>query len=110
MYISRFRVPLKGEKSSVKEAKMFVLEYKSQHSCLICSENEPCCLEFHHRDRKEKEFTIAQAVSSGIALHRIAKEIEKCDLLCRNCHAKEEAKLSKERKLKNELSSHTKIT
>ena len=89
----QFRRILDGEKASKKEVDTFLWEYKSMHGCLLCSEKNPVCLEFHHRNRADKEFTLAQARQSHIAIHRIVAEIKKCDLLCRNCHAKKEFNL-----------------
>lgn len=34
-----------------------------------------------------KQFNIADAARNGISLDRIKKEIEKCIVLCANCHA-----------------------
>lgn len=39
-------------------------------------------LEFHHRDPNEKDFQIAASLSWD----KIVKELNKCDLLCANCH------------------------
>lgn len=41
-------------------------------------------LGFHHRDPSRKEFSIARANLNSLA--RLLREIEKCDLLCANCH------------------------
>lgn len=42
--------------------------------------------DFHHRDPETKLFGIAKAnVSRPLA--ELKKEADKCDLLCRNCHA-----------------------
>ena len=43
-------------------------------------------LQFHHRDSKEKEFTISDAGLTR-SWAKLLAEIEKCDLLCANCHA-----------------------
>jgi len=42
-------------------------------------------LEFHHRDPSQKEFGIGQ---NGLtrSWKRVKAEVEKCDLLCANCH------------------------
>ena len=40
-------------------------------------------LEFHHRDPRTKEFGIGAFISSK---HRLNVELEKCDLVCANCH------------------------
>lgn len=63
-------------------------DYKSNKKCLRCDESHIGCLEFHHRDPKFKEVEIAQAVRIGWSIERIKEEIEKCDILCANCHRK----------------------
>src|ERR1051326_8908190 len=63
-------------------------KYKSELYCIECGERHPACLQFHHRDREEKSFTISDAVLRGTSIKTIIKEIEKCDVLCVNCHAK----------------------
>jgi hypothetical protein len=42
-------------------------------------------LDFHHRDPKKKDFQIGSRREMAFA--RLKKELRKCDLLCRNCHA-----------------------
>jgi len=43
-------------------------------------------LEFHHRNKSRKEFRI-NAVRSLTA--KVKRELDKCDLLCANCHREE---------------------
>jgi len=61
-------------------------EYKETLKCEKCGESDAICLDFHHEN--EKEFTIAQAVSSNVSIERIKEEIKKCIVLCANCHRK----------------------
>lgn len=63
--------------------------YKKEHHCVKCGEEHPACLEFHHKNKHEKEVTIAHAIKKGWTLSQIKKEIAKCMVLCKNCHAKE---------------------
>ena len=52
--------------------------------CSVCGYKKcPAALEFHHVDRSEKEFVIAGA---RYGWSKMEKEIEKCVLLCANCH------------------------
>jgi len=52
--------------------------------CIKCGYNKCIgCLEFHHRDPEEKEFTIGRNHRS---YKNMKKEADKCDLLCSNCH------------------------
>ena len=61
-------------------------KYKATLACQRCGENHPATLVFHHRNPSEKEVTIAQAVRSGWSIERIQEEIQKCNVLCTNCH------------------------
>lgn len=53
-----------------------------------CGENHPACLDFHHRNPKEKEISISDFIIKGIGIARFIEELEKCDVLCSNCHRK----------------------
>ena len=63
----------------------FVNQYKKTHPCEECGESRFYCLDFHHLRDKEKE--VATGVTIGWSIERLKKEIEKCRLLCKNCHA-----------------------
>lgn len=53
--------------------------------CQICNYSKCLdALDFHHRDPKEKEFNICSVKSRNF--EGIKKELDKCDLLCSNCH------------------------
>ena len=66
-------------------------EYKKSLQCVVCGENESVCLEFHHVDPTQKEFTIGSSMQRN--WDSIKKEIEKCVCLCANCHKKVHANL-----------------
>lgn len=63
-------------------------QLKSRLYCIDCGENHPATLQFHHRNPKQKDFTVAEWYKKGITLEKLEAEIEKCDVLCCNCHAK----------------------
>jgi hypothetical protein len=63
-------------------------EYKKKLACIICGENHPATLDFHHRNPKYKEGNLAAVMSHNLSLENIIAEIEKCDVLCSNCHRK----------------------
>ena len=65
----------------------YVQHIKSQLRCADCGERHPATLQFHHPNSEDKEFNVADAVRNGISLDRIKKEIDKCIVLCANCHA-----------------------
>lgn len=55
--------------------------------CQICSYNK-CndALEFHHLDPLEKDFSLGAIRANPKNWETIKKELEKCILLCANCH------------------------
>jgi hypothetical protein len=61
-------------------------EYKSSHGCCICSEKDPRCLDFHHKEGSNKVMTVSQMCSFG--KEKLFSEIEKCVIVCSNCHRK----------------------
>lgn len=58
--------------------------YKANQKCQKCSENRFYLLDFHHKDPSQKSFGIAQ--KSNVKLSTLMPEIEKCIILCSNCH------------------------
>jgi len=73
----------------IKERRKWFNEYKQTLKCSQCDENHPACLEFHHIDPKEKDFGIAEALRQlNLGKDEILKEIDKCEVLCSNCHKK----------------------
>ncbi len=60
-------------------------EYKSSTPCLDCGNIFPAeCMDFDHVTGK-KEFSIGTKKSYGFSPIML-KEIEKCELVCANCH------------------------
>ncbi len=70
----------------------WLVEYKKTLCCERCGENHPATLTFHHKESDDKDFEISNAIGKGVSLKRLIAEIEKCEVLCANCHAKEHLK------------------
>ena len=69
------------------EARKFIADFKASLSCIRCGYNEhPIALDFHHRENTGKIANISKLVLAGASLSRIKCELEKCDILCANCH------------------------
>ncbi|MFA5558899.1 MAG: hypothetical protein WDA59_05510 [Methanofastidiosum sp.] len=66
----------------------FLKELKSKLKCSVCGEDHIACLDFHHRNPEEKEYTIGEIPNRCWSIKRIQEEIDKCDVLCANCHRK----------------------
>jgi hypothetical protein len=67
--------------------KEWFAELKSNKKCLVCSESHPSCLEFHHKNPLEKEGNLAEMIGHS-SRNKVLEEIEKCILVCANCHRK----------------------
>lgn len=64
-------------------------DYKADSDgCRHCGELDPACLDFHHREDEEKEMAVNKMVPYGYSRADIKAELEKCNLLCANCHWK----------------------
>src|SRR6185369_6681821 len=68
--------------------KTFIAEYLKDKSCLDCGNKDTVVLHFHHRDPKNKFSEVSTMSHRGYSLENIVKEINKCDVLCSNCHIK----------------------
>ena len=80
----------KKEEHYARNRKMYakLREYvdSQKDKCIICGEEEKVCLDFHHVKGGKKE-AIANLVRGG-SLRKLKEEIEKCVILCANCHRK----------------------
>lgn len=61
--------------------------YKKTLKCLKCGETHWACLEFHHV-KNNKSRAVSTMASAGYSKDKIMKEINKCQVLCANCHRK----------------------
>lgn len=85
--------PKKRDTSSYRrEVKRKLIEYKGG-KCQICGYNR-CqeALEFHHLDPSQKDFTISGGTKS---FESLKPEVDKCILVCANCHREIHAGLIK---------------
>ena len=53
--------------------------------CTKCGFDHHAALDFHHEDPTEKEYNVNRLVSDG-RFKKAYAEIEKCIVLCANCH------------------------
>ena len=72
-----------------RKIKLECLEYKGG-KCQKCGYDKcQAALDFHHRNPEEKDFSICKKYGCKNMNDRIKKELDKCDLLCANCHREE---------------------
>lgn len=71
------------------EITLWLIEIKKNLKCIRCGESDWRCIDFHHRDPKDKYMTISRLIRVSASRSKILEEIKKCDPLCANCHRKE---------------------
>jgi len=72
-----------------KRVREWFFEYKKTLKCVACGEDDPCCLSFHHIDPGSKKASIWKLVNSAkTTMAELQLEINKCLVLCYNCHIK----------------------
>jgi hypothetical protein len=65
----------------------FVRKYKENKPCDDCGKYfHFFVMDFDHREGETKIENVAQLAHKGYALDKLIAEIEKCDLVCANCH------------------------
>jgi hypothetical protein len=75
----------KNLRPSRAKKRQWLIDYKKTKTCSHCHEDDYRCLSFHHFD-SNKEDIVSNMVSRGNSLQKILEEINKCMVLCANCH------------------------
>ena len=53
--------------------------------CMDCGNSyDPICMDFDHT--RDKDVNVAVLTAGSFSLKRIREEIEKCEIVCSNCH------------------------
>ena len=73
-------------KRKYQERKGAIGEVKASIGCAKCGDTRSYVLDFHHKDPSIKDANIARMTSNKNRLEDIQKEIDKCVVLCSNCH------------------------
>ncbi len=69
-----------------RKRKQQIAEYKLELGCAHCGyRGHPAALHFDHLPEHEKSFTISQKTKRKWSV--LVAEMEKCQVLCANCHA-----------------------
>lgn len=69
-----------------ERARRIIENIKKNGKCIICGEEEPAKLTFHHRNPEEKLIDIADLPRRRPTLTYVMRELDKCDLVCTECH------------------------
>lgn len=64
----------------------WMVKYMLNKSCKSCGVSDPRVLTFNHLDRGTKFANVADLVSRGSKIEHLESEVNKCEILCHNCH------------------------
>lgn len=76
-----------NRKNFSEQSTAYVESLKKAASCPICGESSPYALDFHHKHSEKKEFLISKG-KTAYGLNKLILEINKCIIVCANCHRK----------------------
>lgn len=75
------------KKTRYQKLRLEYVDYKKTLICTVCGEDAVECLEFHHIDPTQKDQAVSNVAGSW-SRERLERELEKCYVLCANCHRK----------------------
>lgn len=95
----KWRESGKGQKNALlrrernqQEKREYVRQYLLNNPCSVCGETDICVLEFDHIDPEEKSYNISYLMSKNHCISTLIQEMEKCRVMCANCHKKHTSK------------------
>ena len=77
------------KKHNDKKKKIFkkYIDDIKQSPCMDCGNTfPPCAMDFDHRIATEKLHCVSRLAGTVRSMKKIIEEIDKCDLVCSNCH------------------------
>jgi len=86
-YIQKART---RNKEQVKINYEYIVAYLRDHACADCGESDIIVLEFDHQ--RDKLADVSVLARDGYSLDKIKREIDKCEVVCANCHRRRTAK------------------
>ena len=82
-------IPCTAKNIAEQKRKIYewVDNYKESIGCSNCGLKDKRCLHLHHRDSETKKRSVAQLIGKGYIFKTVKTEVEKCEVLCANCHS-----------------------
>lgn len=76
------------ERHKIKSRQLIILylKKKSESGCAKCGFSDGRALDYHHVDPKTKDGSVSEMIGWAYSIEKIDAEIEKCIVLCSNCH------------------------
>lgn len=92
-YRDRQQYLIRAVRARRKKVRQMSVEYKGS-KCATCGYNRCIeALEFHHNDLSQKDFGISEKGYTR-SWDKVKEELDKCIMLCANCHRELHAKLA----------------
>ena len=74
-------------KARRKKILAYIKSIALERWCCICWYNKHiAALQFHHRNQLSKKDAVSELIRKWYSLDKIKEEIDKCDVVCANCH------------------------
>jgi hypothetical protein len=92
----RTKVKKRMQQNKLKDKRqIFVLEemQKRGGKCAKCGFSDIRALDWHHLDPDEKVNSISEMIRDRVSMDKLQVELDKCELICANCHRIEEQRL-----------------
>ena len=80
--IDKYKLKTKTRRETILD---WFIENKRKLICEKCGENRYWVLDFHHTDSQNKDMDISKMIR-GYGKEKIITEMNKCIVLCSNCH------------------------
>ena len=74
-----------------KALQEFLIKYLLENPCIKCGHSNVVSLQFDHRNRISKKYDISKIIANTLSKQTLTEEMNKCDVLCANCHAEKTA-------------------
>lgn len=78
---------IRNRNTQVERTRQKYWDFLCSSVCDNCGNSDPEVLECDHREPSEKSFNVSEMIWY-YSWSRIKSEIDKCDILCANCHRK----------------------
>ena len=71
-----------------RESRCLINDIKTKDPCMDCGKRYPYyVMHFDHLDHSKKKNNISDLVHGSVSMTTLLEEIEKCEVVCANCHA-----------------------
>lgn len=77
---------VKRNKKNRKVLQDYILQHFKTNSCKDCGNGDIRVLEFDHLPQFRKSKDISRLLAASVSTKTLQKEIDKCEVVCANCH------------------------